>query len=508
MRSLLADRTAWNKLYRRSFWDAHGFRFPEGVVHEDIPVTLPAHLAADRVDVLAAPVYQWRLREDGARSITQRRLEWRVLRDRLDAIDEVTEHFRVQGTATLSHWYARSVVADDLRLHLNLLDEADEAYRALFFTRVNALLDRASPRIFAGLPAIDRVKWRLVRLGLGDELVALLRSEKAGAAAAPVRRRGRYRAAYPVPASVPASAFRLGRRDEDLALTASLDGLRHADGIVRLLGHAYVNALGAAEPEAQELAIVALPPGGLRAARLRLAARRLPTAPTRRGDLGPARAWAGFEARLDPAAFSAGRWDLFAAARAGGLRRRRGRFALASPALIGALDLGPEDGPAIRLLVTAEGALRVHVDEQWARLGSRRLRDGVLELEGAWRGPAPARELRLRRRSDGLARAYPATVAHGTFSAAVPLAALRDAPPSLEAVATGTPGAHERWDLALGGLALRLPEPLGGIEWTSAGHDVTLARTRSGDAAIELRAVAAQVAAAAPAPAAPLSAPR
>ena len=31
---------------------------------------------ADRVDVLAAPVYQWRLREDGARSITQRRLEW------------------------------------------------------------------------------------------------------------------------------------------------------------------------------------------------------------------------------------------------------------------------------------------------------------------------------------------------------------------------------------------------------------------------------------------------
>ncbi len=90
----------------------------------------------------------------------------------------------------------------------------------------------------------------------------------------------------------------------------------------------------------------------------------------------------------------------------------------------------------------------------------------------------------------------------------MPLAALREAPPSLEAIATGTPGAHERWDVALGGLALRLPEPLGGIEWTSGGHDVTLARTRSGDAALELRAVAARVAVAAPAPAAPLSAPR
>ena len=35
---LLADRTAWNKLWRRSFWDAHGYRFPEGRLHEDIPV--------------------------------------------------------------------------------------------------------------------------------------------------------------------------------------------------------------------------------------------------------------------------------------------------------------------------------------------------------------------------------------------------------------------------------------------------------------------------------------
>ena len=45
-RLLLADRTAWNKLFRRTFWDAHDFRFPEGVVNEDIPVMLPAHFLA------------------------------------------------------------------------------------------------------------------------------------------------------------------------------------------------------------------------------------------------------------------------------------------------------------------------------------------------------------------------------------------------------------------------------------------------------------------------------
>jgi CDP-glycerol glycerophosphotransferase len=55
-RSLLADRTAWNKLFRRSFWQAHGWRFPEGRYNEDIPVILRAHFAARSVDVLEDPV--------------------------------------------------------------------------------------------------------------------------------------------------------------------------------------------------------------------------------------------------------------------------------------------------------------------------------------------------------------------------------------------------------------------------------------------------------------------
>ena len=85
---LIADRTAWNKLFRRDFWDEQRLRFPEGRVHEDIPVMIPAHFAARAVDVLAAPVYHWRQREDGVKSITQRRLELGVMRDRLTAIEE------------------------------------------------------------------------------------------------------------------------------------------------------------------------------------------------------------------------------------------------------------------------------------------------------------------------------------------------------------------------------------------------------------------------------------
>ena len=96
-RPLLADRTAWNKLFRRSFWDEHRFRFPEGVVHEDIPVTLPAHFKARSVDVVADPVYLYRIREDGELSITQRRLEPRVLLDRLAAVEQVDEYLAEHG---------------------------------------------------------------------------------------------------------------------------------------------------------------------------------------------------------------------------------------------------------------------------------------------------------------------------------------------------------------------------------------------------------------------------
>jgi CDP-glycerol glycerophosphotransferase len=53
---LLQDRTAWNKVFGRSFWDAHGFEFGSGL-YEDRPVTLRAHVLASAVDVLRDVVY-------------------------------------------------------------------------------------------------------------------------------------------------------------------------------------------------------------------------------------------------------------------------------------------------------------------------------------------------------------------------------------------------------------------------------------------------------------------
>lgn len=78
---LIRDRMLWNKVYRRSFWDAHGFRFP-AIRYEDYPVALDAHLSARAVDIHHEHVYYWRDRDTGD-SITQQLASLGNARDRV-----------------------------------------------------------------------------------------------------------------------------------------------------------------------------------------------------------------------------------------------------------------------------------------------------------------------------------------------------------------------------------------------------------------------------------------
>jgi len=184
-RWLLSDRMAQNKLWRRSFWDAHDLRFPVGVLHEDIPVVIPAHFLARSVDVIARPVYLYRVREDGSPSITQRRTELRTLQDRLAAVEQARDFIVRHGPGEAAGWYDESVVAEDLRYHLDVLDQADDAYRTVFLERANAFLDRAGPGVEDALPAIQRLKWHLVRRRLFPELLEVLAFERSELPARP-----------------------------------------------------------------------------------------------------------------------------------------------------------------------------------------------------------------------------------------------------------------------------------------------------------------------------------
>jgi CDP-glycerol glycerophosphotransferase len=405
-RPLLADRTAWNKLYRRDFWDRHGLRFPEGRLYEDIPVVLPLHFRARSVDVLAEPVYFWRIR---ARSITQRRLERRALLDRLTSIEEVRDHLATHGPRKGLKWYEQSAIADDLRLYLDLLGDADDEYRELFLDRAGAFVERAGWGVLRSLPAIDRLKWELVRRRRLPELLEVLRFQREDLAdTPPVRIRGRWYGDYPFRDELPASVYRLGREDLDLAPTAAVDELRPERDRIVLRGRA---AIEAAAREPQRVTMLAVRPGRWQRLRSRIAARRLPTTSSGRE----------FVATLDPHAFRRrdGDWELSVHVRAGSLSRRRSRFEVELPRAASAVSV-PLDGALLTVAATAWGKLVVQVRTEWVAITAHRLAGETLELEGEL--TAAADELELRRESDATMLTIPITVAGTGWTAHVPLA--------------------------------------------------------------------------------------
>jgi CDP-glycerol glycerophosphotransferase len=218
-RWLISDRVAWNKLWRRSFWDAQGLRFPEGVLHEDIPVVVPAHFLARAVDVVRRPVYLYRERADGAQSITQRRTDPETLRARVAAIEQVERFLDEQGPPGARRWYDESVASDDLRYHLDALDAGDDEYRELFLDLANEFLARAGPGVEDPLPAIQRLKWQLVRRRALPELLEVLRFQQTELRSNPkVWIHGRAYGDYPFLGdprlNIPRSVYRLdtGRR--------------------------------------------------------------------------------------------------------------------------------------------------------------------------------------------------------------------------------------------------------------------------------------------------------
>lgn len=109
---VLADVFAWNKVFRRSFWDAAELGFPEDVRYEDQPAITRALVEAKGIDVLTEPVYLWRVRSDGT-SISQQRDDLRDLSDRLLTKRWSTETVRAR-TSERTHevWFGRVLPID------------------------------------------------------------------------------------------------------------------------------------------------------------------------------------------------------------------------------------------------------------------------------------------------------------------------------------------------------------------------------------------------------------
>lgn len=493
--ALLKDRTVWNKVFRRRFWDERGLTFPEGVVFEDVPVALLAHAMADTVDVLSVPVYYWRRRESGEASITQRTTDWATVADRLRAVDRVSRFLADHGQKVIKRRYDANVLVDDLALVLRALPDADDDFREAFLDRSNDFLDRVDPKVLRSLPAKYRVQWHLVRKRMIPELVEVTLATRRGLAVPSVMRGLRRYTALPFlddpRAALPRELYQL----PDLPVQSKLHDLTWHDGRLVLRGHAYVDGIPSPRPWSSARLLWLREQQTRRKVMLSARPRRCPdaTIDSQHGD--SSYEWSGFEAVVDPAAFKKdgewveGVWRLaVGVVSRAGLRKAQVKLD-GEPVSAWLVPRYVKDDVRLVPLANSKG-VSLQIERVRARITSCELIDEALHITGGIRGPSPVGgRIQLSRAAGVPEHWVPATFGEQagkwtSFRAVIPLATLF---PAAAPAWTPSPGAAmDRWrvEIALysGGKQ---------VVHLIANDDLPQARTRYRGRDVYLRATAA-----------------
>ncbi|MFZ3495554.1 CDP-glycerol glycerophosphotransferase family protein [Streptomyces sp. 5.8] len=446
--ALVTDRTAWNKVYRRSFWDEHAFQYPEGILYEDAPVSIPAHYFAKSVDVIAACVYHWRVRETGERSITQRSTDPVSVIDRVASVRLVREALRSKQGDHYARYlrdYDRNVLIEELPLIYKHVAEAGAEFRAAFAEEAGGLVREIGTGPWPDLAVADRLKAYLAGEGRIEEFAALLHHQRDFTFSVPVRGLARPKAAYPfLEAPVPAEVLTLGPHER--RVVSRVEEARWADGKLLLSGYALPGHLGAESRLGSRKMLVLREKGKGRRTVVTTRTVASPTATVNSAHLALRHAdWAGFTAVIDPTAFrTGGKWregvwgaSVFVTG-AGGLYRDRLKG--------GEHDSGQNPpahwvAPDVRIVPSTTGSFGVRVEIVRARaLDVRAAGDGAVEVSGELAAEVGAgAALRAQYASTGTVLSFPLQTAPAVtggripFTVRLPLADLAAVP--------GVPGA-------------------------------------------------------------------
>lgn len=170
---VLGDVFAWNKLFRRSWWERQRLAWPEGVRYEDQPTTTRAYLAG-RFDVLPDVVYHWRIRDDGT-SITQQRATVRDLADRWETKrSSLAAVVASPDAAAVRPVFLDRVLAGDLHRYFVLVPDCSDEWWELLVAGVRELWGDRS-LVHSGLPPVHRLTGWLVEQGRREDAAAVMR---------------------------------------------------------------------------------------------------------------------------------------------------------------------------------------------------------------------------------------------------------------------------------------------------------------------------------------------
>ncbi|GAA1264410.1 hypothetical protein GCM10009665_62260 [Kitasatospora nipponensis] len=312
--ALVTDRTAWNKVYRRTFWDAAGLLYPEGILYEDAPVSVPHHYLARSVDVLSEPIYHWREREVGEMSITQMRTNPKGLIDRVTSM-ELVRGWLLKQTAPKFKEYLRAYdennLVEEIPMFFWSVVDGEQDYRDAYLECVGRLLRAIGPDLVRKLRAPLRLKYHLTLAGRIDEFVAQMRFEAESNGAAPARGLLRPYADYPFlrggRKSVPPDVLRL---DNALVMRTRVYTSAWEDGKLRLTGHAFPEHVGAEGKHDLVRMIVLREAKGRRIVTVSTKSQYAPEATASSPHDIYSCDWAGFTTLIDPAKLKKrGQWQ-------------------------------------------------------------------------------------------------------------------------------------------------------------------------------------------------------
>jgi len=190
---LIYDTTAWNKLIRRDFWEKHEFQFPEKMLYEDIPVTIPMHYLANHVSVVYDICYRWRVRDGANKSITQKVDDDTNFNDRLKALRSV-DHFFAEHVTDEKLIYAKHYkwLNLDLMIFINTVIFLNDEIIDRRAKGIKSYLDEVIPAsVIDDLPAIAREKYQSLLDGDYKHLIQVREYETSGYRSAKIKKRGK-----------------------------------------------------------------------------------------------------------------------------------------------------------------------------------------------------------------------------------------------------------------------------------------------------------------------------
>jgi len=369
---LFWDVSVWNKMFRRSFWDASGISFPEVRAWEDLQAMTRAHVLAKAVDVIPDTIYYWRERGKGALSITQSRTSIGNLRDRITALLNIDGFLRERASSALLREHQRKALVNDLWLYVCDLSRTSSEYQREFMVLGREYLAQVDKRALRRLPSTHKLAYHLLKAGQLEQLLEFnaWQADQPIKTTPMVRRSGRIRADIPFREQrrrlkIPGRVYRPYWRELDPFVRVEDIGW-HKDRLV-ITGCAFVPSVDITRRRHTSKIVVLLPVGRRRppvvvpARSFRHAEATTWSAQTRYFY-----DWAGFRCEISPRWFRVGRrwltgeWACYVLVRGHGVWR---------PARVHTPVLGPAERPEFRPVAPG-----IRFGAWWA---GRRLQVGV-----------------------------------------------------------------------------------------------------------------------------------